>query len=384
MPARPTNPEQLQRVVDAWLAHGRSQKDAAAAIGMNYHTFRSQLDCAKRKGLHLSDGAREVVERVRLDGMEAQGGWIHDYVVGDDGKRHKVGTTRWKAVSDSSDEDTLARIRNAFEGMTPAVPVVRRVDVAEDKCNVLPLYDVHWGMAAWGEETGDVDYDLTLARDDMMRGLASVLADAPAAHTCVLIVGGDFLHADDNLGLTPHNKHSLDVIARQDRAIDSGIAILKYVVQRVLETCEHLVIRVLRGNHDENSHRTLKFALREWLRYEPRATVDMSAQEVFMFQWGRCSIFGQHGDKMSPEKLALKLADICPFWTAAPHRYAYTGHKHSMAAQRIGGLNWERLEPFAPSDAYGASWVNRRALKIDTYHKKRGRIGVVLDPLERD
>jgi hypothetical protein len=91
-----------------------------------------------------------------------------------------------------------------------------------------------------------------------------------------------------------------------------------------------------------------------------------------------------YGDnRMKPTDFVLKLADVCDFWSAVKHRHAYTGHMHQMAAQRIGGVVWERLEPFAPADGYGASWVNRRGLKVDTYHTNKGRVASAYDPLER-
>lgn len=379
MSTPPLPKEALLEAVNAWRENGNSYMSAAQSLGMHYDKFKYRMDRAKQLGLHLSEGAQTVVCRAKLAPAEAKGGWIHDY--DQDGK--KIGTTRWAAPTDLPD-DILDRIRSAFDGLFRAPVVGAPVDVSDDLCNVLPLYDVHWGMAAWGAETGGHDYDIDLARDDLMRGMEAVLGTAPMADTCILILGGDLTHADDDTALTPHSKHPLDVSARMYRVIDTAIAIVKYAVTRALQHHRRVVVRVLRGNHDENSHRAIAFALREWMADDPRAWIDMGPQEIFQYQWGRAAIFAQHGDKMKPVDLALKLSDICPFWSEAPHRYAYTGHKHRMAAERIGGLNWERLEPFAPADMYGASWVNRRAMKIDTYHKKRGRIATAIDPLERE
>jgi len=379
MPTPPLSHEAMQEAVAAVKKHG-SQAAAARSLGLHPNTFTHRLQLAREAGLNLSEGARRAMNNAGLSGAEAKGGWIHNY---DPETGNKTGTTRWTAPDDAS-EDVLARMRAAFEGMTPMAPVARPESTVADLCNVLPLFDVHWGMAAWGEETGGQDYDLTLARDDLMRGMEAVLSLAPRADTCVLLLGGDFLHADDDKAQTPNGKHPVDVAARMFMAIDTGIAVIKYAITRALEHHDRVVVRVLRGNHDPNSHRCITFALREWLALNDRATIDVTPAELFQFQWGRSAIFGQHGDKMTPTMLALKLADVCRFWTECPHRYAYTGHKHKMAAERIGGLNWERLEPFAPTDDYGASWVNRRAMKLDTYHLRRGRVGASIDPLERD
>jgi hypothetical protein len=372
--------ELYQEVITAWRDNGNSLVKGSNALKMEYSLFHNRLKVAKAMGLHLSDGAKRVVERAALSYTEAKGGWIHDY--NEDGR--KVGTTRWAVDETIANEDTLARIKASFERLKPIGKITPPTIVNEDLCNVIPLYDVHWGMAAWGKETGDQDYDIELAHDDMMMGLESLLAAAPQAKRCVLLLGGDFLHANDDNHQTPKSKHPLDVTGRMYDTLETAISLLKYVVMRTLQHHQEVVIRVLRGNHDEFSHLVLTFALNEWLSENDRATVMMDPQEIFMMRWGRAAIFGQHGDKMKPINLALKLSDICPFWSDCRHRYAYTGHLHTLTSERIGGLNWERLEPFAPSDVYGASWVNRRAMKLDTYHNVRGRVGTFLDPLERD
>jgi hypothetical protein len=363
-----------------YLEHQCNASKLAEHLETSGVTTRRYIRNLISKGYHLSPGARSVVDAAGLSGREAKGGWLHSY--DEDGK--KIGATRWAAVDTETQEGFLERVRNAFDGITPLKPIKAPERVFDDLCNVLPLYDMHWGMAAWGAETGHDDYDLELATDDLMLGMEAVLSIAPQAKRCVLIFGGDLLHADDNTAQTPGSKHNLDVAARMFKVTDSAIAIIKYAVTRALEHHDEVVIRVLRGNHDPNSHRAIAFALREWCRNNERINVDMDPGEIFMMQWGRSAIFGQHGDKMKPINLALKLSDICRFWSECRHRYAYTGHLHSLSAERIGGLNWERLEPFAPSDVYGASWVNRRAMKIDTYHKMRGRIATAIDPLERD
>lgn len=370
---------QLRETLAAWRAHDCNAVKAAAALGVNYETFKSRIKNAKARGLHLSEGAQRVVSRAQLSGAEAKGGWIHDY--DSDGK--KIGTTRWAAEDVLFTDDLLDRIKGAFEGMTPAALVPPPSDTMDDLCNVLPMYDAHLGMAAWARETGDQDYDLNLARDDMVQGLERVLSVAPRADTCILLFGGDLLHANGNSAQTPKSKHVLDVAGRMWEVTETVISLIKYAVHRALEHHARVEIKVLRGNHDEDSHRVISFSLAEWARENPRVEVLMDPREIYMRRWGRAAIFGQHGDRMKPVDLALKLSDVCEFWSACPHRYAYTGHKHSMAAERIGGLSWERLEPFAPADAYGSTWVNRRAMKIDTYHNVRGRIATAIDPLER-
>ena len=351
----------------------------AANPKQSYASIYRKYQAAIKNGIEFSDGARNSVQSAGLGFGEAKGG--HRRVYDEDGKQ--IDTVRWSVPQEQFTEEYLERIADVFSHIKPSPTVPAPETLEADMLNVLPLYDVHWGMAAWGRETGHHDYDFDLARDDVMRGLEAVLSRAPRAAECILLLGGDLLHADDDKAQTPGHHHNLDVAGRMHQACETLIAILKYTVTRVLEHHGKITVRVLRGNHDENSHRIVAFALREWLANNDRAEVDLSPRDLFEYQWGRSAIFGHHGDKSKPQEFTLKLADTCSFWSACSFRHAYTGHKHTHEAMRIGGLNWERLEPFAPADMYGANWTNRRGIKIDTYSKTRGRVNTAIDPLER-
>jgi hypothetical protein len=375
----------MLEALDAFEAHPEDKSAAARSIGIDRNTFTNRLQKAQalgREGL-MRRLAYETPDPAIADSMKAVGTSLVPKLAwaktrSEDGTSYSV-----LLKPQEMPEETLDRIREAFEGMAPAAPVIPPEKVAVDLCNVIPLYDVHWGMHAWGAETGGDDYDLKHAEADMKRAFEGVLQLIPQGDTAVLLIGGDFYHADDNTAQTPASKHSLDVDGRMHKVIETSIAVLSYVIQRLLERHMNVMVRVLRGNHDEHSHLVLKFALDQRYREEPRVTVDKSPRDLFMFQWGRVGVFGHHGDKGKPVDFVLKLADVCPFWTATPHRHAYTGHFHRMEAQRIGGLAWERLDAFAPPDSYGSTWAGRRVLKADTYHKRYGRVLTAFDPIER-
>lgn len=380
MPTPPLSDEAKREAIQLWRDHGRSVMAAAKASGLNYYTFRNRLDAAKRDGYAQSPGVASVISKSNLLPAEAQGGWIHAY---DDAGR-KIAATRWANEKDAADsEERLERIRAAFEGMTPAAPVSPPERVADDLCNLFPLYDVHWGMHAWGRETGGDDYDLKHAEQDLLQGIERLLHLAPMAEHGVLLIGGDWFHADDNTAQTPAHRHNLDVDGRMFKVIETAVRVLSFVIQRIQSRHRYTTVRVLRGNHDEHSHMVLTFALAERFGRDASVTVEKDPRDLFMFQWGRTAIFAHHGDKQKPVDLVLKLADACPFWSAAPHRYAYTGHRHKMAAERIGGVAWEQLDAFAPPDSYGSTWVSRRGLRAETFHKHSGRVLTAHDPLER-
>jgi hypothetical protein len=384
MSTPPVDPEVLRQTVECWRETGNSQAQGhklfeARYASINFHTFKTRLEDAKRKGFHLSEGARHSAVTAHLSGVEVRGG--HRRVYDADGKQ--IDTVRWSAPADTVDDDTIERIAAAFQRIEPLAPQQPPEKVVDDLCTLWPLYDVHWGMHAWGQETGGQDYDLKLARDDLLCAFERVLAQVPCTAHAVLLIGGDFFHADDNRNETPAHRHRLDSDTRFFKTVDTAIATLCFVVQRLLTKSSRVTIRVLRGNHDEHSHRFLTVGLSQRFR-DCAVQVEQDERDLFMFQWGRCALFAHHGDKQTPKDWILGLADKCPYYSGSPHRYAYTGHRHAYAAERIGGTLWQRLDAFCPPDAYGSTWTSRRAFGAEVFHKLSGRTLIACDPLERD
>lgn len=282
--------------------------------------------------------------------------------------------------------DLIERLQGAFSDVPAAMPVPAPEQVMSNLLALYPLMDAHVGMHAWGAETGGADYDLKLAVSDIVRGFAKVTAITPNAAAGLLIVGGDFFHADDNRAETPAHRHKLDVDGRMFKVVDAGVAVLAHVIDSLLHKHQTVRVRVLRGNHDEHSSVILTFALSERYRSEPRVTVDKDPRDLFMMQWGKCAIFAHHGDKAKPQSAALYVSDICPFWSNTRHRHYFTGHVHHDQAKDVGPLRWESLRAFCPPDAYAASmgFGGRRALQSVTFDQQSGIVLRAFDPLERE
>ncbi len=364
----------IEEGIAAYQEHG-SMRAAARALGVAESGYR------KRMKKHLAQGDPAIAASMRAvgTGMVPALTWAKTKP-GEDGLSYSV-LLKPEPVPD----DLLYRIREAFEGMEPAPPVDPPENALEDYCNVIPLFDVHFGMHAWGKETGGQDYDTKLAASDLRQSIEKVLALTPHAAHGIIIIGGDFFHADDNRNETPANRHKLDVDGRHQKVIASSIETLSLLIGRVQSRHTKTTICILRGNHDEHSHLVLKFALAERYRMNSRVEVDVTPRDLFMAQWGRAAIFAHHGDKAPPERLTLYVSDICPFWSETRHRHFYTGHIHKDQARDIGPLRWESLRAFCPPDSYaaGMGYAGRRAIRVDTYHKRDGRVLTAIDPIER-
>jgi hypothetical protein len=374
MPTPPIPPEKLQEALAAYEAHGNN-KDAAESLGLAASTFTGRLNKAR------SQVDPAVQESMAAIGTELEPALVWAKTKSEDGTSYSV----LLKPPQQGVEDILERVKNAFDGLTPAPPVEVPENVMGDLLTVYPLMDVHFGMLAWGRETGDVDYDMGLATADMRHAFAKVSMLTPASEDAVLLIGGDFFHADDNRAETPQSKHKLDVDGRQFKVLECGVALVAEVTDKLLSKHNHVTVRVLRGNHDEHAHMVLTFALAERYREEPRVSVEKTPRDLFMKQWGKCLISAHHGDKAKPQQLTLYLSDVCPYWSETRHRFMFTGHVHHDAAKDIGPLKWESLRAFCPPDSYasGMGYSSRRALQAITFHKQDGLVLRAIDPIDR-
>lgn len=359
-----TKQEQIEA---AWLkAEGLTRAQIAERMGISARQVKSRLAAASR-----DPAIQGAMSHIGTD-MEPDTIWIKD-----DKYSVQLRPRRNQGV-------TLEDIAEAFDNVTPASPVVPPASAMDDLLTIYPLFDVHFGMLSWGDETGE-DYDTGLASHDMNVALNKTAALTPNSHTALLLIGGDFFHADDGNAETPASKHKLDVDGRHDRVVDLGVDLLANAVELLLHKHKEVRIKVLRGNHDENAHRVLRVAMSQRYRNEPRVTVNSGKADLFHMAWGVGLIAAHHGDRSKPERLALEIADTCAEWSTTKHRYVFTGHVHHTQVKDMGAIQWESLRAFCPRDAYAAGhhYSSRRQMQSITFHKADGLVLRVYDPVRR-
>lgn len=372
MPTPPMSREVMLEAVQAWQDAGRRHGEAAKALGINHNTFKSRLNKAKRLGLHLSTGAQAAVSRAGLNGVEARGGWIHNY--DDEGK--KTGTTRWAAPDDEGVEGIAERIKGVLSGITAAPAIAAPSHVSENLLTVYPLADAHIGMMAWGKETGE-DYDTQIAADRVRSWVARAVDASPASGEAVILGVGDLTHADDQMNMTPRSKHVLDVDTRHFKTLDATIAALAYSIEYAAQKHAKVTVRILPGNHDQNTYLAVMFALCERYRDNPRVNVQKEPGEFWVHRFGDCLLAAHHGHGGKPDRMVMWLADEhAAEWGQTRHRILWTGHLHHHKSADIGGVVWEQLRAITARDAYAAgnAYTARSQLQAITFDKQHGEV----------
>jgi hypothetical protein len=358
-------------VADYAAAHERlgSNRAVAKEFGVNESTVRKTLNNYRRRE-GLDPGIKAALEETGLSLDNARFGYRR--IKHEDGS---FNTVMWRAP-EPEQEDALERIRETLEGLSaaPVVPVPTHYN--SDLCTVIPVADAHIGLLAWGAETGE-DYDTQKAVDRLQSWVSQVVDASPASDTAVLLGLGDLLHADDTRNQTPASKHSLDVDTRHFKTLEMAIKVMATAVELAAAKHKRVIVRILRGNHDEHSHLAVLFALAERYRDDPRIEVQRDPSEFFAYEFGKVLIAAHHGDRAKAERMVLFMADQYPeMWGRTKHRFLFTGHLHHHKSQDIGGVQWEQLRAVTARDAYavGHAYSGRAQLQAVTYHRTDGEV----------
>jgi hypothetical protein len=222
-------------------------------------------------------------------------------------------------------------------------------------CDSLSAYligDAHFGMYAWGEETG-ADFDTSIASRDLRAAIDHLVDTAPDSEYAVLVDVGDFLHADNRSNVTPGSGNLLDVDTRFRRVCSMAVDAIRYCVGRMLQKHQFVKLIIAQGNHNPDSAGWMAICLSMYYEREPRVEVDMTPGKFHYFDFGQALIGVTHGDRLKIADLpSIMAADRPEMWGKAKHRYWWTGHIHHTKHQEYRGCTVEAFNTLAASDAW--------------------------------
>ena len=365
------HPHQLVKL-DAVKKHG-SVKAAARALGLHHSSINETIkSIKKRAALQGYSPAHDMTHTVP-QGFAVKG--VSTYY-GEDGKPRGqwVKSTRDQAQAEQVMRDFIESLTHDIKGKAPAVkpPAYSNADLL---C-VYPLGDPHFGLYAWGAETGD-DFDSSIAESLTTSAINRLVDSAPEAETAIVLPLGDFFHADDSTARTPGSGHQLDVDTRWPKVMQIGLRALVHCVQRALSKHKKVVVRVVRGNHDHHASFGLALALDAYFHNEKRVHVDLHPAPFWYYRHGKVLIGSTHGDQAKPADMpAIMAFDKPEDWGQTKHRYWYLGHVHHQTQKEHPGVIVEQFRTLAARDAWHAGMGYRagRDMCLIVHHKDHGEI----------
>ena len=296
---------------------------------------------------------------------EGSGKWI----------THWVKTERDPSSLALSPEDMRAALVD-LEGLARPLPELEG-EARADLLSVIPMGDPHFGMYAWGAETGQYDFDLKIAEERWRRMLDRAVAALPYTERGVFLQLGDLTHGNDHKNVTPGSGHHLDVDTRHAQVMRVAFRCVVYAAERMRERCAHLTIESIAGNHSPDAVLGINLALEAYFRREDDVHVSTSARDIrLVAEFGTVLLTASHGDKQKPERLgSLVPAHYAEAWGRTKHRYHHGGHVHHTHRRDLDGLVFESHRSPAPMDAYAAAryWSEQSVAAI-VYHRDRGEV----------
>jgi hypothetical protein len=232
------------------------------------------------------------------------------------------------------------------------------------------LMDVHFGMLAWGKETG-TDYDIDIAEELFLHAVQDLLEKSSGYNPKRIIFpfGNDFLHIDDPTNQTPQNHNLLDVDSRLIKIYQKA----KTSVIKAINYCREVApvdVIWVPGNHDPNVSYYMCDVIDHIFENDADVTVDKSPKMRKYYPWGNCLVCYTHGVEEPLRDLPSIVATEEPqLWGNSKYREIHIGHKHKKMQ-----MHWVNVDTMPgtvirmiPSIAGTDQWHYKKGY-IKSYH----------------
>ncbi len=289
-------------------------------------------------------------------------------------------TQEWVKTREGRDPlDVVAAIQAAFEGyQTRHEPILAPAAASADLLTLLPLADWHIGAHSWGREMG-TDWDLRIAEETIGRAVGNVVERSLASDVGVVLGGRDMMHADNQDNRTARSGNQLDVDGRYPKVFEVASRLTVRTVDAMLRPHRRVVVRIMKGNHDEHCAVVIAHFLYAWYRNEPRVTVDLNPSLFWYHRFGRVMLAATHGHETKLQDLpGVMAARRAEDWGLTRFRYARGFHIHHkrLLGFEAGAVVAESHQAPVAQDAWhdGAGFLSGRTLQTITYHRSFGEV----------
>ena len=358
--------------LEAYWANDNSSIKAGKFLGVNDATIRKGIRRCKKKAAAAGYAPDADMTNPVADGFTTKRvSTLYD----EDGNK-KI---QW-VISEKERENLVELLDDFKDGLKDEFkglhePITAPTNRNMDMMACYMIGDQHYGMYAWGAETGSEDWDTEIADQVLTNGFDKLCSRASDAYYGMLVNVGDFLHANDTTSATPASKHLLDTDGRFGKTIRSAGHLFKHIIGRMLQVHEEVIIINARGNHDPDAALWLNEMLRMYYSDEPRVKVLDNYSKFVWYKWGKNLIVTHHGDRLKAQRAYESITmNLAKEWGSTKHRFFWTGHIHHKQAQEIGGMLCESFNVLAPPDAWHAAsgYGSSRSMTCIMLHREYG------------
>lgn len=219
----------------------------------------------------------------------------------------------------------------------PPVKSVRSI-MGEPHMLEVAVYDGHFGLYAWGEETGH-DWDAAIAAKAFSNAVGDMLTRTKGYNIAQILypIGQDFFHASNWLQTTAKGT-PLDFDTRMQRVFELGFDAFVQSINACRKIAPvHLLW--IPGNHDLETSWYLAKALDAYFRHEEDVTFDLSPKTRKRHLWGPSLIGFAHGEEKHQALPGIMAGEWPLDWAKSEFRHWHIGHRHKKAQMRYASAD---------------------------------------------
>lgn len=288
-------------------------------------------------------------------------------------------------------EAVLDELIESIRKDAPKYMPIKRIKSNDPHLLEICLFDHHFGLMAWNEETGN-DYDLKIAKDFYLRAVENLLNQIGGHEVERILIpfGNDFFHVNDQLNATPKNKNHLDVDSRMAKIFATGeMAMLK-----AIDMCREIApvdVLWIPGNHDPETSYFLAKVLSAHHDRDVDVQVDCGPKVRKSYIYGKNFIGFAHGDCEPVKELPrIFMDEYTSDWANTKYREIHIGHIHKkkqtnfVSVDSVGSTSVRVIPSLCGTDAwhYAQGYVRKdKAAQSFLWHGEKGLVGSFLTHL---
>lgn len=258
----------------------------------------------------------------------------------------------WRRLAkDQADPKEIAKeVKEICGGCIPKIPRIK-VPKHNKLCLFIPFYDVHIGKYAWAEESGD-DYDLHIVEKIFTNTTGIMCQRVGKVKNIKIVIGGDFLHADNKTMQTERGGNVLDIDTRIEKVRKVAIKCVMLSVTVALRYAETVEIVIIPGNHDFESMMWLGHCMELAYSNNKQVIVNSGPKTRRYLQWGVSLIGVDHGENRANDYVSLMPCEVPDLWAKTTERQWLLGHIHQQKVHQKHGVTVEHMESVSAADGW--------------------------------
>ena len=275
---------------------------------------------------------------------------------------------------------TMPQVLEAFRELSP-VKIAPHKHVDGEFMLELPIMDFHLGKLAWGEETGQDDYDMKVAEELWKETVVDILCKVGVfglPEYILFPIGQDYFHFDTP-NVTTTAGTQLDSDTRWQKMFRKGVELLVWAIEECHMFAPVKVMWVP-GNHDQMLSYAATVGIAQRYAETNDIEVDLSPARRKYHSYGLNLIGFAHGEDEGKRIEGLMQIESPEAWGKSVWREMHMGHLHTESTTTKNGIVFRRISAITATDAWHSEngFIGSvRQAQAFIWRKERGLVAIL-------